>query len=61
MKTMIAAGSDRKIKELEDAAGAGTQAVREVDTQVAVSALALPYGGRILFAGLESGLLRVYK
>ncbi|WIA38592.1 hypothetical protein OEZ86_001902 [Tetradesmus obliquus] len=61
MKTLIAAGSDKKIKEMEDNSGAGTQVSRELDTQVLITALALPHGGKILFAATESGVVRCYK
>ncbi|KAI8472173.1 MAG: hypothetical protein J3K34DRAFT_519934 [Monoraphidium minutum] len=60
-RALLAAGSDRKIKELEDAAGTGTQVSREVDAGVAITALALPYGGRVLFAGTEAGAVRGYR
>lgn len=41
--------------------GTGTQVSREVDTGCAVTALALPYGGRVLFAGTETGAVRGYR
>jgi hypothetical protein len=41
--------------------GAGTQVSRELDTQVMITALALPHGGKILFAATESGVVRCYK
>ncbi len=41
--------------------GAGTQVTREMETQVLVTALALPYGGKILFAATETGVVRCYK
>lgn len=41
--------------------GAGTQVTREMDTQVLITALALPYGGKILFAATELGIVRCYK
>lgn len=34
---------------------------KEVDTDCAVTALALPYGGRVLFAGTETGAVRGYR
>jgi hypothetical protein len=41
--------------------GSGTQVTRELETQVLITALALPYGGRILFAATETGVVRCYK
>lgn len=41
--------------------GSGTQVTREMETQVLVTALALPYGGKILFAATETGVVRCYK
>lgn len=41
--------------------GSGTQVTRELETQVLITALALPYGGRILFAATEMGVVRCYK
>lgn len=41
--------------------GAGTQVSRELETQVIITALALPYGGKILFAATETGVVRCYK
>lgn len=41
--------------------GAGTQVARELDAQVLVTALALPYGGKVLFAALDSGVVRCYR
>lgn len=41
--------------------GAGTQVSRELETQVMITALALPYGGKILFAATETGVVRCYK
>jgi hypothetical protein len=116
MKTLIAAGSDKKIKEMEDnmvshassmadcrdmtfihdqarallllskhsittrarathlirscqslccththTQGSGTQVSRELDAQVLITALALPNGGKILFAATETGVVRCYK
>eukprot|EP00879_Flechtneria_rotunda_P021142 GHRR01022273.1.p1 GENE.GHRR01022273.1~~GHRR01022273.1.p1 ORF type:complete len:520 (+),score=198.23 GHRR01022273.1:2394-3953(+) len=61
MTALIAAGSDRKIKEMEDNSGAGTQVTRELETQSLITALALPYGGKILFAATDAGGVRCYK
>lgn len=41
--------------------GSGTQVTREMETQVLITALALPYGGKILFAATETGVVRCYK
>lgn len=41
--------------------GSGTQVTREMETQVLITALALPYGGKILFAATEFGIVRCYK
>jgi hypothetical protein len=41
--------------------GSGTQVTREMETQVLITALALPYGGKILFAATELGAVRCYK
>jgi hypothetical protein len=41
--------------------GSGTQITRKMDTQVLITALALPYGGKILFAATETGAVRCYK
>lgn len=41
--------------------GAGTQVTREMETQALITALALPYGGKILFAATELGVVRCYK
>lgn len=41
--------------------GSGTQVTREMETQVLITALALPYGGKILFAATELGDVRCYK
>lgn len=34
---------------------------KEVESDCAVTALALPYGGRVLFAGTETGAVRGYR
>ncbi len=44
------------------AQGAGTLVAREVECGGAlVGALALPYGGRVLLAGMAGGALRAYR
>lgn len=41
--------------------GSGTQVTREMETQALITALALPHGGKILFAATEAGVVRCYK
>lgn len=41
--------------------GSGTQVSSELETQVLITALALPFGGKILFAATEAGVVRCYK
>jgi hypothetical protein len=41
--------------------GAGTTVAREVEAGRAVTALALPFGGHVLFAGTEGGAVRGYR
>lgn len=60
-RSLFAAGTDNKLKELEDTAASGTQVVREVDTGVALTQLALPTGGRMLFAATDTGCVRTYR
>ncbi len=55
------AGSDRKIKEFEEAPGAGTQVTKEVDVGVPVTQLALLPGVKVMVAATEGGNLRTYK
>ncbi|KAK9830297.1 hypothetical protein WJX72_010857 [[Myrmecia] bisecta] len=59
--TLYAVGSDKKLKELEDTSGTGTQITKEFDTGVVLTQIALPSGGRVLFGGTETGCLRAYK
>ncbi|DBA68566.1 TPA: hypothetical protein ACH3X2_013579 [Trebouxia sp. C0005] len=54
-------GSDKKLKELEEVGGTGTQVTKELDTGTMVSSIALPAGGRVLFAGTDTGCIRAYK
>ncbi len=37
-------GSDKKLKELEEVGGTGTQVTKELDTGTTVSSIALPAG-----------------
>ena len=55
-KQIFACGSDKKLKEFEDG-----QVVKEIDTDVLLTALILPAGGRTLFAATETGSVRCYK
>ena len=41
-------GSDKKLKELEEVGGTGTQVTKELDTGAVVNSIALP-AGRPLF------------
>ncbi len=43
------------------AQGAGMQVSQELDAQVLVTALALPHGGKVLFAATDTGAVRCYK
>ena len=43
-KALYAAGSDRKLKELEDTAGTGTQITKELDTGCVLTSTVLPAG-----------------
>ena len=43
-RALYAVGSDRKLKELEDTAGTGTQITKEVDTGCELTSIALPTG-----------------
>ncbi|KAK9834356.1 hypothetical protein WJX84_006234, partial [Apatococcus fuscideae] len=60
-KELFAVGSDKKLKQFEDSEGAGTQMVKEYDTKILVTQICLPAGGRVLFAGTETGCIRAYK
>lgn len=60
-RNIFATGTDKKLKELEEIQGSGTQVVREFETGVALTQLALPLGGRVMFASTESGAVRTYK
>lgn len=43
-KSLYVVGSDRKLKELEEVGGTGTQVTKELDTAVLVNSIALPAG-----------------
>ncbi|KAL6752180.1 WD repeat domain 65-like protein [Haematococcus lacustris] len=60
-KTLYATGSDRKIKEFEEAPGAGTQITREIDAGVNLTQLTLLPGAKVMMAATEAGGLRTYK
>ncbi|GFH16945.1 uncharacterized protein HaLaN_13468, partial [Haematococcus lacustris] len=53
-------GSDRKIKEFEEAPGAGTQITREIDAGVNLTQLTLLPGAKVMMAATEAGGLRTY-
>mmetsp|Transcript_36831 Transcript_36831/g.108610 ORF Transcript_36831/g.108610 Transcript_36831/m.108610 type:complete len:1386 (-) Transcript_36831:299-4456(-) len=60
-KTLYAAGSDRKIKEFEEAPGAGTQITKEIDTGTSLTQVCLLPNAKLMFAATEAGALRTYK
>lgn len=43
-KALYVVGSDKKLKELEEVGGTGTQVTKELDTGVLVNSIALPAG-----------------
>lgn len=43
-KSLFVVGSDKKLKELEEVGGTGTQVTKELDTGVLVNSIALPAG-----------------
>jgi hypothetical protein len=53
--------ADRQLCDRLALQGSGTQITREMETQVLITALALPYGGKILFAATETGAVRCYR
>ncbi|XP_073385676.1 uncharacterized protein [Physcomitrium patens] len=55
-KTFFAVGSDRKLKELDDAL-----LVRSYTSAVALTQIKLPFASRLLFAGTDVGSVRAYK
>eukprot|EP00884_Botryococcus_braunii_P010879 jgi/Botrbrau1/19793/Bobra.0124s0041.1 len=58
---IYAVGSDRKLKEMEEVAGAGTRISLEFDAGVLLTQIALPAGARSMFCGTEGGAIRAYK
>ena len=60
-KTLYAAGSDRKIKEFEEAPGSGTQITKEIDAGTNLTQVGLLPASKVMFAATESGALRMYK
>ena len=50
-KALYVVGSDKKLKELEEVGGTGTQVTKELDTGVLVNSIALPTGGPAVHAG----------
>ncbi|KAG1658747.1 hypothetical protein FOA52_000860 [Chlamydomonas sp. UWO 241] len=60
-KTLYAAGSDRKIKEFEEAPGAGTQITKEIDAGTNLTQICHLPNAKVMFAATESGALRTYK
>ena len=43
-RALYVVGSDKKLKELEEVGGTGTQVTKEVDTATNVNSIALPAG-----------------
>ena len=56
VRSIIAVGSDSKLKEIVD----GTLS-KEFDSDVTLTQLELSYSGRILFAGTAAGTIRLYR
>mmetsp|Transcript_31019 Transcript_31019/g.42984 ORF Transcript_31019/g.42984 Transcript_31019/m.42984 type:complete len:1197 (+) Transcript_31019:119-3709(+) len=54
--SIFAVGSDKKLKEFEDA-----QVSKEFDTATVLTQICLPLSGRTLFAASEAGTVRSYK
>ncbi len=55
------AGSDKKIKEFEEAPGSGTQITKEIDAGTNLTQVCLLPTAKVMFAATESGALRTYK
>lgn len=55
-RSIFAVGSDKKLKEFEDA-----QISKEFDTGTVLTQICLPMSGRMLFAASETGTVRSYK
>ena len=47
-KALYVVGSDKKLKELEEVGGTGTQVTKELDTGSLVNSIALPAGPYLL-------------
>lgn len=54
-KALYVVGSDKKLKELEEVGGTGTQVTKELDTGVLVNSIALPTGRPAVHAGPGCG------
>eukprot|EP00210_Caulerpa_lentillifera_P006405 g6119.t1 len=59
--SILAVGSDRKLKELENIQGAGTQITKDLSSDVLLTQLAISQDRKLLFAGTEKGTIRSYK
>jgi hypothetical protein len=57
----LLSGSDKKIKEFEEAPGSGTQITKEIDTGTNLTQVGLLPTTKIMFAATETGALRTYK
>lgn len=55
-KSIYAVGSDKKLKEIGD-----SQINKDIDSTVCITQLAIAQSGRLLFAGTETGAIRLYK
>ena len=55
------AGSDKKIKEFEEAPGSGTQITKEIDAGTNLTQICLLPNAKVMFAATENGSLRTYK
>lgn len=47
-RALYVVGSDKKLKELEEVGGTGTQVTKELDTGTTVNSIALPAGNAML-------------
>ena len=56
-RALYVVGSDKKLKELEEVGGTGTQVTKEVDTATNVNSIALPAGVLPLLSEAGHGLL----
>lgn len=55
-KSVFAVGSDKKLKEICD-----SQINKDIDCDVCLTQLSISVSGRLLFAGTETGTVRVYR